>query len=200
MQICASIPATKAFFVIYIPKFFNSQLSRTTGNSLGSPTFTTKGSALSSPGFGVKSTSEFHSQPYSNSNFNNLSRESSRTPLSAEHPIHDHTVGASAFELSSFTSTSRGDEEMGGGGGGGGAFGPASFVSSGSNININSIGRAITGSVRRDKERDRDGENLGAASSQNTSREKVGERGWDIHIGVVKTLEVEEEFKEQRPT
>ncbi|KAA8571976.1 hypothetical protein EYC84_001916 [Monilinia fructicola] len=101
--ICTSIPATKAFFVTYIPKLFNSQLSRTNFDHHPNynPYFNSKGDPIPYPGFGITSTSKSHPRT--------LTRESSMTPLNGEDSLHDRTVGTSILELSSITNTIRGN-------------------------------------------------------------------------------------------
>ncbi|TGO13780.1 hypothetical protein BTUL_0063g00110 [Botrytis tulipae] len=134
----------------------------------------------------------------------------------------DQTVGTSIFELGTYTnrssksskvsSTSQiiSDEEM--------HIGTASVISplninpvSSSTHNIASLGRNILGSVRRDKlprggdrsrnrsssrnrsrNQERENDDLYMSLSEESGR-KEKEGGWDIHIDVVRTVEVEEE-------
>ncbi|RAL64276.1 hypothetical protein DID88_002168 [Monilinia fructigena] len=101
--ICTSIPATKAFFVTYIPKLFNSHPSRTDidHHPNYNPYFNSKGDPIPYPGFGITSTSKSHPRT--------LTRESSMAPLNAEDSLHDNTVGTSILELASITNTIRGN-------------------------------------------------------------------------------------------
>ncbi|KAJ8071814.1 hypothetical protein OCU04_002128 [Sclerotinia nivalis] len=212
--ICTSIPATKAFFVTYIPKLFNSHPSCSSRASRASlsprnftPRYNSKGENLASPRFGITSTSK---SPKVHSKV--LHSQNSKTPLSADDSLYDRTIGTSIFELSSFTSTTSSnrmkgtmDEELGN----------APFVAldgdSNDNANTNgtthtnnsTLSRGIIGSLRRNRERGRDRErenqnqNFHATSTQESRRQKEKEKeregGWDIHIDVVRTVEVEEE-------
>ncbi|KAB8301447.1 hypothetical protein EYC80_003313 [Monilinia laxa] len=213
--ICTSIPATKAFFVTYIPKLFSSHTSRTTRTDTDhhpnyNPYFNSKGDPIPYPGFGITSTSKSHPRT--------LTRESSMTPLNAENSLHDNTVGTSILELASITNTIRGnsnekhDEEMEIGMVVGTPPSPSFDGRINSHDNSSkprnsSIPRRIIGSVRRDRgrTRDRDGygettaseESSGHTRSMEKEREREKEGGWDIHIGVVKTIEVEEEHIEE---
>ncbi|CAD6447475.1 f5a65b85-6825-44c0-8c95-cc2709ff95ec [Sclerotinia trifoliorum] len=203
--ICTSIPATKAFFVTYIPKLFSSHPSCSSGASHSPRTYTprynSKGENLASPRFGITSTSKspkvLHSQ-------------NSKTPLSTDNSLYDRTIGTSIFELSSFTSTTSSnrakgtmDEELGN----------APFAvleedendtaNSNSNMHTNNptLSRGIIGSLRRNRERGRERENPNqnsnphAPNTQESRRQKEKEKegGWDFHIDVVRTVEVEEE-------
>ncbi|APA05340.1 hypothetical protein sscle_01g001100 [Sclerotinia sclerotiorum 1980 UF-70] len=210
--ICTSIPATKAFFVTYIPKLFNSHPSCSSGSSqsprIYTPRYNSKGENLASPRFGITSTSKapkiLHSQ-------------SSKTPLSTDDSLYDRTIGTSIFELSSFTSTTSSnrakgtmDEEMGN----------APFVvleeddndndtantNSNTHTNNPTLSRGIIGSLRRNRERGRENQNQNpnfrATDNQESRRqnekEKEKEGGWDIHIDVVRTVEVEEEHIDEK--
>ncbi|ESZ95493.1 hypothetical protein SBOR_4147 [Sclerotinia borealis F-4128] len=192
--ICTSIPATKAFFVAYIPKFFNSHPSHTSRASFVNDNFNltcnSKGEVhpTPTPGLGIISTLKSHSNSRSPFHSKILSSKNSKTPLSADNSINDRTVGTSIFELSSMKSTSWAeeeggiDEEMGMGV----EIGTASFVSSNSNSNdhhdnheplhSHSIGRGILGSIRRDRGPDRDKNRPSENSSKITTSEQEQEQ------------------------
>ncbi|TGO74759.1 hypothetical protein BELL_0258g00080 [Botrytis elliptica] len=226
--ICTSIPATKVFFATYIPKIFNSHLSRPSQSSSSAPNIF-KSIPAPPSGFGITSTSKStnslpNSKSRSNSNSKVLSSQSSQIPLNGREEDTqydndtdlDQTVGTSIFELGTYTNRSSNlsktsstcpiisDEEM--------HIGTASVISplnsnrvSSSTHNIANLGRNILGSVRRDKlslggdrsrnrsrNQDRENDDLYLSLSEESGR-KEKEGGWDIHIDVVRTVEVEEE-------
>ncbi|KAF7879985.1 uncharacterized protein EAF02_007622 [Botrytis sinoallii] len=226
--ICTSIPATKVFFATYIPKIFNSHLSRPSQSSFSAPNIF-KSLPVPPSGFGITSTSKStnslpKSKSRSNSSSKVLSSQSSQIPLNGREKDTqydndtdlDQTVGTSIFELGTYTNRSStlsktsstcpivSDEEM--------HIGTASVISplnsnpvSSSTHNIANLGRNILGSVRRDKlslggdrsrnrsrNQDRENDDLYMSLSEESGR-KEKEGGWDIHIDVVRTVEVEEE-------
>lgn len=144
------------------------------------------------------------------------------TPLNGEDSLHDRTVGTSILELSSITNTIRGnsnekyDEETEIGTVPGAPSSPSFDGRVNSHVDPSkarnsSMPRRIIGSVRRDRGRTRDRDGNGETTSSEESsghtrsmekergrdRDREREGGWDIHIDVVKTIEVEEEHIEE---
>ncbi|QSZ33517.1 hypothetical protein DSL72_005085 [Monilinia vaccinii-corymbosi] len=215
--ICTSIPATKPFFVTYIPSFFNAHLSRTPRNSFDhhpsyNPYFNFKGDPIPYPGFGVISTSKSHAVAPPG--------EAPTAPtsghLSAENSLPDRTAGT-FLDIASRSSTpnssnEKNDEKMGVDNAAGyplslsfdsrsssSPHGPSNLPSS------SSTPRGTTGPVAHQRGRTRDRDDgyrefpSTASSAERKQRPHPAEErqetdgGWDIHIGIVKTIVFEEE-------